>query len=79
MRLALIATALFVVYLLCLGWLGHYLTKPVLLALLFAMPGLSPLAAIAGAVAATLIVAVVFEGLLNVVLPLGIFSLILFG
>ncbi|MHA7867936.1 MAG: hypothetical protein ACX93U_10620 [Salipiger thiooxidans] len=43
------------------------------------MPGLSPLAAIAGAVAATLIVAVVFEGPLNAVLPLGIFSFTLFG
>lgn len=78
-RLALIATGLFVVYLLCLGWLGYYLTTPVLLAALFAMLGLSPLAAIAGAIAATLIVAAVFEGLLNVVLPLGIFSFTLFG
>lgn len=42
------------------------------------MPGLSPLAAIAGAVAATLIVAAVFEGPLNVVLLLGIFSFTLF-
>lgn len=78
-RLALIATGLFVVHRLCLGWLGYYLTTPVLLAALFAMPGLSPLATIAGAVPATLIVAAVFKGLLNVVPPLGIFSFTLFG
>ncbi|MBN9887044.1 tripartite tricarboxylate transporter TctB family protein [Salipiger abyssi] len=78
-RLAMIATALFVAYLLCLGWLGYYIATPVLLTLLFAMLGLGPIASLAGAIAATLIVAAVFEGLLNVVLPLGIFNFTLFG
>ncbi len=77
--LALAATALFVVYLLTVSWLGYYITTPVLLAALFAILGLGPIVALAGAVLATLVVAAVFEGLLNVVLPLGIFSFTLFG
>ena len=78
-RLAVVASGLFVVYLLTLSWIGYYLATPLLLATLFMMLGLRPLIAVAGAVGASLLVAAVFEGLLNVVLPLGIFSFTLFG
>lgn len=78
-RLALWATLLVLVYLLALPWLGYYLSTPLMLAIFFVLLGLRLPLAVAGALAMTLVVAAVFEGLLNVVLPLGIFKFTLFG
>ena len=77
--LALIATALFVVYLIALPLLGYHIMTVVLLALLFRLLGLSWLRSIVGGAIASLVVAYIFEGLLNVVLPVGIFEIALFS
>lgn len=78
-RLALLATALFVAYLCALPWLGYYIATPVLLSVLFALLGISLPLSLGGAALSTLVVAAVFEGMLNVVLPLGMFKFTLFG
>ncbi|WP_299653956.1 tripartite tricarboxylate transporter TctB family protein [uncultured Jannaschia sp.] len=77
--LAIGTVLLFVVYLLALRPLGYHLTTPVLLAVLLRAFGLSFWTALLGGVAVSLTVAAVFEGLLNVVLPVGMFSLTVFG
>lgn len=78
-RLAVIATTLFVVYLLILPYLGYHVATPVLMALLLILLGLGPVASVVGGVAMSLSVAAVFQGLLNVVLPVGIFEITIFG
>lgn len=78
-RMALIVTGCFVLYLLALPLLGYHLLTPVLMALLLQLFGLSLLPSLAGGVAMSLIVAAVFQGLLNVVLPVGIFEITVFG
>ena len=78
-RLALVATGLFVAYLLIMPTLGYHLATPVLMAALLALFGLGPVAAIAGGCAMSLGVAAVFQGLLNVVLPVGLFEITIFG
>lgn len=76
---ALVATALFVVYLIALPILGYHIMTILLLALLFRLLGLSLVLSGIGAVIASLAVAYVFEGLLNVVLPVGIFEIVVFS
>jgi hypothetical protein len=78
-RLALIATALFLVFLLSLGLVGYYIAAPILLVALMRLFGIGWIGAVLAAVAMTLAVAFVFEGLLNVVLPLGFSKFTLFG
>ena len=78
-RLALVVTAAFVVYLLVLPWLGYHLATPVLMAGTMMLLGLSVPVSIAGGIALSLTVAAVFQGLLNVVLPVGVFEITLFG
>lgn len=78
-RLALISTICFVAYLLVLPVLGYHLTTPVLMALLLWLFGLSALPSLTGGLAMSLLVAAVFQGLLNVVLPVGLFEITLFG
>lgn len=76
---AIFATVLFVVYLVVLPTFGYYIMTLLLLASLFRLLGLSWIQVAAGAVLSTLAVAFVFEGLLNVVLPVGIFEIALFS
>jgi putative tricarboxylic transport membrane protein len=78
-RLALAATALFFVYLIVLPRAGFHLATPVLGFLMFWLLGIRPLAALAGGTALSLVTAFVFEGLLNVVLPVGVFNIALFN
>jgi hypothetical protein len=77
--LALQATGLFVAYLLVLPWAGYYLATPLLLVVLMRMFGSGWIAALLAAAGMTLAVAFVFEGLLDVVLPLGLAKFTLFG
>ncbi|QIK40472.1 tripartite tricarboxylate transporter TctB family protein [Pontivivens nitratireducens] len=78
-RLACVVTAVFVAYLLLLPWLGYHLATPVMMATTMMLLGLSIPVAVAGGVAISLLVAAVFQGLLNVVLPVGLFEITLFG
>jgi len=78
-RLALIATAIFIVYLIALPIAGYHLATPVLIAVLLKTLGLPFMASLAGGVGMSLLVAAVFEGALNVVLPVGIFQIAVFG
>lgn len=78
-HLALLSTALFVAYLLSLHTLGYYVATPLLLLALLRLYGVGCIGGVVGALVMTVIVAGVFEGLLNVVLPLGLTKLTLFG
>jgi putative tricarboxylic transport membrane protein len=78
-RLALVATGIFTVYLVVLPYAGFHLATPVLCFLLFWMLGIGPVAAVAGGIGLSLATAFVFEGLLNVVLPVGVFNIALFS
>ena len=78
-RAALIATALFTLYLILLPHAGFHLATPVLCFLLFRLLGIRPLAAIPGGILLSLGAAFVFEGLLNVVLPVGMFNIAVFS
>lgn len=78
-RLALMATGYFLLYLVTLPYLGYHLSTPVLNSAMLLLFGLRLLPSLAGGIAMSLIVAAVFEGLLNVVLPVGIFQISLFG
>ena len=77
--LALLSAALFVAYLLALPRVGYYAATPVLLLTLTKLFGARWPHAFAVALGLTLAVAFVFEGLLDVVLPLGPLRFTLFG
>jgi len=73
---ALTATGLLVVYLICLKPLGYHLTTPVFMFALFALLGTrNLLVAAALALATSLTMSFVFEYLLNVILPVGMFGI----
>ncbi len=76
---ALLATGLFVAYLLLLPWAGFYLATPVLMLMLMRLFGGGWITACLMAAGLTLAVGYVFEGLLDVVLPLGFAKFTLFG
>lgn len=76
---ALIATGIFLCYLFVLRPVGYYIATPVLIAALLRLFGLGWAVSLIGAVIMSLTVAGLFEGLLNVVLPLGHFKFTLFG
>ena len=76
---ALAASALFAAYLIALPVVGFHLATPVLGAILFALLGVRLLPALAGGIALSLAVAFVFEGLLNVVLPVGRLGIAIFA
>jgi hypothetical protein len=78
-RLAVVVSGCFVLYLLALPYLGYHLTTPVLMALLLNLFDVSHLASLTGGIAMSLAVAAVFQGLLNVVLPIGVFGITGFG
>lgn len=76
---AILSTGLFIAYLVALPFIGFHIASPVISAVLFGLLGIRPLVAVAGGVALSLSVAFVFEGLLNVVLPVGVFGISLFS
>ncbi|WP_298852835.1 tripartite tricarboxylate transporter TctB family protein [uncultured Ruegeria sp.] len=78
-RIALVSTVVFVAYLIALKPVGYYAATPILLASLLRMFGLGWASSIVGALSMTIVVAGIFEGLLNVVLPLGALKFTLFG
>ncbi|MCT7378156.1 tripartite tricarboxylate transporter TctB family protein [Chelativorans salis] len=78
-RPALVATGVFTIYLIVLPYAGFHLATPVLCFLLFWLLGIGPVAALAGGIGLSLATAFVFEGLLNVVLPVGAFNIALFS
>ena len=78
-RLALTATLLFVAYLVALPYIGYHLLTPLLLAVLMRLFGLGWTASVVAAIGFSLGVAAVFEGLLNVVLPVGFAEIAVFG
>ena len=78
-RLALILSALFVAYLMVLPLAGFHIVTPILLLTFLCAFGVRPLVAILGAIGMWLTASFVFEGLLNVVLPVGAFNITLFS
>ncbi|WP_167852813.1 tripartite tricarboxylate transporter TctB family protein [Pseudotabrizicola sediminis] len=78
-RLALVTSGGFLVYLLMLPYLGYHLSTPILISALLILFGLPAIASALGALVMSLMVAAVFEGLLNVVLPVGLFQISVFG
>lgn len=78
-RLAIVSTGLFLTFLLTLEMVGYYIAALVLLIALMRLFGVGLVGAMLAAIFMTLAVAFVFEGLLNVVLPLGAFKFTLFG
>ncbi|WP_339757283.1 tripartite tricarboxylate transporter TctB family protein [uncultured Hoeflea sp.] len=77
--LAVIVAGCFVVYLMAVPYLGYHLATPVLMALLLRLFGIRNSLSLCGGIAMSLVVAAVFQGLLNVVLPVGMFKITLFG
>lgn len=77
-RLALALTVLFIFYLLALPHAGFHIATPVLCIVMMWAFGAPAIYAVLGGTALWLGASYVFEGLLNVVLPVGIFDLVIF-
>ncbi|WP_179869542.1 tripartite tricarboxylate transporter TctB family protein [Rhizobium anhuiense] len=77
-RLAIALTLLFVVYLITLPYIGFHIATPILCAAMMRGLGVSTVPAVLGGVTLWLGSSYVFEGLLNVVLPVGMFNLAIF-
>lgn len=76
LRKALMWTGLVVVYLICLKPLGYHLTTPVFMFACFFLLGTRNLILAAGlAILASLTMSFMFEYLLNVILPVGMFGI----
>lgn len=73
------ATGLFVAYLVCLPVIGFHIATPVLCLAMFLLLRTGLVAAVSGAILLWLATSFIFEGLLNVVLPVGIFNIALFN
>ena len=67
----------FAIYLFVLPKLGYHLTTPPFILAMLMVFGVRLLPAIAVALGMSLLVAVIFEGILNVVLPVGMFDIAL--
>ena len=78
-RLGVFLTILFLVYLLVLPYAGFHIATPILLIMMTRALGLGLLSALAGSVVMWLGTSFVFEGLLNVVLPVGMFNITIFS
>ncbi|WP_336057130.1 tripartite tricarboxylate transporter TctB family protein [Nitratireductor sp. CH_MIT9313-5] len=78
-RLGIALAALFVGYLLLLPHAGFHIATPVLLIVMTRALGLGIVPAVLGSVALWLGASFVFEGLLNVVLPVGMFNITMFS
>ena len=76
---ALITTGLFVVYLLAMPVMGFHIVTPLLCLGLLLLYRIPPLWAVPGALILWLGSAFIFEGLLNVVLPVGVFGIAIFN
>lgn len=76
---ALGVTALFILYLIGLPSIGFHILTPILCVIMMRSLGLPWWRACVGALALWLVCSFVFEGLLNVVLPVGMFNLALFS
>ncbi|MCJ8521106.1 hypothetical protein ABID21_004164 [Pseudorhizobium tarimense] len=76
---ALAVTVLFMLYLIGLPSIGFHILTPLLCAIMMRSLGLSWMRAVFGALVLWLVCSFVFEGLLNVVLPVGMFNLALFS
>lgn len=77
--LALSFTAVFVIYLIVLPYSGfHLATPPLCIGMMWAM-GVRPVPSLFLGLVLWLCASFVFEGLLNVVLPVGIFNLTIFN
>lgn len=67
-----------IIYFLLLGTLGYHILTPTVLFVQFWLLGIrNPLKAAGIAIATSLAVSIVFEGFLNVVLPVGVFEIAL--
>lgn len=77
-RRALVATGLFILYLACLPVIGFHIATPLLCFSLFLLLGMGVISSVIGALALWLVTSFVFEGLLSVVLPVGMFDIALF-
>jgi hypothetical protein len=78
-RRALVGAGLFVVYLVALPVIGFHIATPLLCTGLFLLLGMSIVASVVGAVLLWLATSFVFAGLLNVVLPVGVYNISLFN
>lgn len=78
-RLALLISGVFVLYLVALPYAGFHITTPPFCFAMFLLLGLRVPAALFGAVVLWVATAYVFEGLLNVILPVGVFEIALFN
>ncbi len=75
---AIACFAAFVAYLLAVDWIGYHIATPVWMAVQFGVLGVrNPMVLVSISLAASLAVAYVFEGMLNIVLPVGIFEIAL--
>lgn len=72
-------SALFIIYLMVLPTVGFHILTPVLLLIMMSALGLPLRWAVPGGIAVWLGASYVFEGMLNVVLPVGIFNLSIFN
>lgn len=78
-KLALLFTAIFIVYIGLLPTLGYHLLTPIAIAIQLKILGCRTSSSILGGLSMSLIVAGVFQGLLNVILPVGILNFTIFG
>lgn len=76
--LALVLMALFVAYLVALPHAGFHIVTPLLCVAMIWALGVQPLAALIGGAVLWIGASYMFEGVLNVVLPVGMFNLSLF-
>ena len=75
---AFICLAAFIAYLLVVDLIGYHIATPVWLAIQFAALGVKNLLLVAAtSILGSLLVASIFEGMLNIVLPVGIFEIVL--
>ena len=76
---AFIGTAIFFIYLLALPTVGFHIATPILCLSLFLLLQMGIVQAIAATLVLWLTTSLIFEGLLNVVLPVGMFNIALFN
>ena len=76
--LAIALSVLFVAYLIALPYAGFHIVTPLLCISMIWVFGIPPVAAILGGAMLWIGASYIFEGLLNVVVPVGIFNLTLF-
>ncbi|WEX12101.1 tripartite tricarboxylate transporter TctB family protein [Chelativorans sp. AA-79] len=78
-RLALSLSVLFVAYLILMPYVGFHLATPILLVIMMRALGVRILQSILGSAVLWLVTSYTFEGLLNVVLPVGMLNISIFS